>query len=68
MAMGNLPINKTLKHYHQKHEDKKSIERLNSSMPISKPVHTLYLEVRQSYLWVVPLGMSHLDFPRPIKF
>jgi hypothetical protein len=49
MAMGNLPISKTLKHYHQKHEDKESIERLNFSMPISKLMHTLYLEVIQSY-------------------
>jgi hypothetical protein len=67
MAMGNLPISKTLKCYPQKYEDKESIERLHFSMPISKLMHTLYLEVGQSYPWVVPLGTSHLDFPRPIE-
>jgi hypothetical protein len=24
-------------------------------------------ELGQAHLWVVPLGMSHFDFPRPVK-
>jgi hypothetical protein len=67
MAMGNFPISKTLKCYHQKHEDKELVERLNSSVPISKLVHTLYVEVGQSYPRVVPLETSHLDFSGPIE-
>jgi hypothetical protein len=45
MAMVIIPISKTLKHYYQKHENKESIDKLSSSIPISKLVHALYLEV-----------------------